>query len=154
MQIPRELPQFTEHNTCIAVFGGKSLGIFYVAHAGTLNKVAEIREEKLVYSDREGFFLLRGGGETYGSGSVYEDKSDYLAERFAKNAATELAKVVDEHDLEAIYMFEPVYSERILARQLSPTVREKVIRIIPGNFTKVHPLKLVVEIQKAEGPPS
>lgn len=145
MKVPSELPQFNKNPTCFVVVT-KFTAKFYFVYKGVLKKISDIKQKKLSYSDREGFFMRRGKGRMYGTGSVYESKDEELARRFSKRASDKLKELISKYKVRNIFIFEPSHLNYRLWSNLSVRIQKKVKHRIRGNYSNMHPLSLVEKL--------
>lgn len=147
MNIQKQLPQFTKQTALLIVTGGQK-GVFYLAAAGVIEEIGAVDEPIEKYSDREEFFVSKGGEGDYTSGSVYEPNKQEHIKNFAKKISSEGDRIVQEKGIDAVYLFVPDYVTNELNRALTSRVKEMVQEKFKGNFVEEHPFKLLEKIKK------
>lgn len=156
MHIPRELPQYTDTNLLLVVAGAQTAR-FFMAHGGDIVELDSIRIENPEYSDREGFFLRRGGGKTYGSGSVYEAKEAPVQHAFVRNLTASLKHIQGAYPVDEIVVCVPDYEKNIVQETFPASLKKKISETKLGNYTKddgIEVLRRVVKDQAPAGNPA
>lgn len=149
MNIQKQLPQFTKQ-TALLIVTGSQKGVFYLAAVGVIEKIGAVNEPIEKYSDREEFFVSKGGEGDYTSGSVYEpDKQEHI-KKFAKKISAEADRIVKEKGVDTVYQFAPDYVIHEINRTLTNRVKEMVQEKFKGNFVEEHPFKLLEKIKKTK----
>jgi hypothetical protein len=147
MNIQKQLPQFNEQ-TALLIVTGSQTGVFHLAAAGVIEEIGAVDEPVEKYSDREEFFVSKGGEGDYTSGSVYEPNKQEHIKKFAKKISGEADRIVREKGVDTVYLFVPDYVTHELNRTLTNRVKEMVQEKFKGNFVEVHPFKLLEKIKK------
>ena len=147
MKIKKELPQF-ENNPSLLIVLGRQSAEFYLAKNGLIDKKNEINIETPRYSDREGRFEMRGQGQTYSSGAVYEDNKGEIRNRFLNKLKETTEQLNKETKIETVFIFSPDYNLKLAQDHLPQALQEKVRFTFDGNFKKTHPLKLLERIEE------
>jgi hypothetical protein len=147
MNIQKQLPQFNKQ-TALLIVTGSQKGEFYLAAAGVIEKIGAVDEPVENYSDREEFFVSKGGEGDYTSGSVYEPNKQEHIKKFAKKISGEADRIVREKGVDTVYLFVPDFVIHELNRTLTSRVEEMVQEKFKGNFVEVHPFKLLEKIKK------
>jgi hypothetical protein len=147
MIIQKQLPQFN-NQTALLIVTGSQKGVFYLAAAGVIEEISAVDEPVEKYSDREEFFVRKGGEGDYTSGAVYEaDKQEHI-KNFAKKISSEGDLIVREKGVDAVYLFVPDYVIHELNRALTTRMKGMVQEKFKGNFVEEHPFKLLEKIKK------
>lgn len=149
MNIQKQLPQFNKQ-TALLIVTGSQKGVIYLAAAGVIEKIGAVDEPVEKYSDREEFFVSKGGEGDYTSGSVYEDNKQEHIKKFAKKISAEADRFVQEKGVDTVYLFVPDYVIHELNRTLTSRVKEMVQEKFKGNFVEEHPFKLLEKIKKTK----
>ena len=147
MKIPRDLPQF-ENDKAIFIVTGKQNAAFHLAHKGDLTELAEFNIETPSYSDKEGSSMNRGGGITFGFGWVLERNKPEETKDFLKQLEETSRKILAKQAATKIYLFSPQYILASAKETMKKIAGNKVeMRTFSGNYTRMHPLKLLKELQ-------
>jgi len=144
MRIPKILPQFDE--PALLIVTGKQSGIIYLAAAGEIRELVEINVPTPTYSDREGFFVNSGRGQTFASGSVYEAKDDQAKLEFIKNLAAQTAGFLREYSVDMIHLFSPAYVKNDILKRFSRSVKDRMGIHFAGEYLHVQPLELLRKV--------
>ncbi|MBI2023531.1 host attachment protein [Candidatus Giovannonibacteria bacterium] len=145
MKIPQDLPQFADKKTLFIVTSGQA-GLLFELFSGKLAKIAEFKEDPVVYSDREGFFMRSGHGMVMSTGSVYESKKFMAENRFLKMLHKEVKRAMEKGNYEDVYLFASPHRMKATKAAL-PRVAEKAIKaLFRGNYIHTNPLNLVEKI--------
>ena len=132
------------------VAGSRSAEILK-AHKGEIELIDSLKMELPRYSDREGFFVRSGKGQTFGLGSVFKEvKRDFLA-KFTKELATKVEKAFREDSSESVYLFSPEYMKEMILGKISSKIKKRITLEIDGNFVDDHPFDLLKMIMERLG---
>lgn len=147
MQISNTLPQFEDVRTLLVVTGGQKTR-FYYAYEGSIAEITSIQVKTPVYSDREGFFLKSGQGQTYGAGSVYEDKKESVRTEFYNELRKLIKAMTEEVEVEEIILYAPQHLAPAI-RDTLPTHHKELLRHqLHGNYIDKKPLELLEILKK------
>jgi hypothetical protein len=149
MKIKKELPQFEEERVLV-IAAGRQTAEIYLAASGVITRAASLRIPAPRYSDREGFFITSGRGQTYRSGSVYEVKKEKVGEEFHRILRQELAKIARNSPVDGVYLFVPGYVKNEIRRALPLPLKDKVRAVFEGNHVKKHPSDLLGYLRKSQ----
>lgn len=144
IQISNKLPQFDEIKALFIVTGRQEAK-FYLAHNGKFSLIDYFLVSHPKYSDKEGHFMVRGGGKVYGQGSVCELPRQEIRQKFIKLFKVNFKKLKSKEDFDAIYLFSPVAKE--VLDNLNKQDKEKVRKIIRKDYYHEHQFKLLEAIK-------
>jgi len=147
MKITNKLPQ-SKNKRSLLVVSGAFAGVYFLASEGVIVELSRIKEDQQHYSDREGFFQRSGGGEIFGSRSVYEENKIEREKRFIKKISEEATRLEKEIGYEEVYLFGPGYMLGQIASGLPQNVRNKIVKSFDGNYIHEHPFLLLLKIKK------
>lgn len=147
MQISQELPQF-ENTPTLLLAAGDQAARFYHASDGEIERLDTFTIENPKYSDREGHFERRSGGETLGSGSVLEENKQSVKNDFYHELQERLATISNEHPFESIILLAPPHSIKDTEAHIQPKFREKIEDRVKGNYVKDHPHELLKRLER------
>lgn len=145
MQIPQKFNQF-EGNPTLIIVTGSQFARFYYAVDGAIEEITKFKIPTPTYHDREGFFLRSGKGTTYGRGAVYESKQKSTDDQFTERLNELLNAIRKEIDIENVILCSPDYEAPIIKTKLPPSLKKKEVSEIHGNYTKLHPTKLLEKL--------
>jgi len=148
MQIPKELPQYTDIYGLVLVLGGLE-GAGYFCNSGTIEPVFTYEQPTPSYSDKEGFFQESGNGQTFGTGSVREDDVGEQHKRFAIAIAERVAAVDTATPLSCIDLCAPQHLLSGIESHLPAQLRSKIRVRIDAQLTKVHVTDVLARIADA-----
>ena len=140
MKVSNDYPLLQKTNALLIV-AGKQAAKIYRLKEGYIDERDTIEVETPLYTDREGHFEHRSGNAMFGSGSVYENKDQYIQTRFLKELVEHIKKITVPYD--KIYLFSPGYILNIIKEALPAELKNKLDKAIDGNFTKHHPNDLL-----------
>lgn len=138
MHINNFLPQFGITRTMFVVCGGQQ-AILYLAHEGIVNEIDNVHISDPDYSDEEM--------------SPYEYASTFGPNSFKVRAdiIRQLREAVDRSDRlynpEALYLFVPSYRKDIVLEGLTTRARNKVKKVLLGNYADFSPLQLILIVE-------
>jgi hypothetical protein len=147
MKISQELPQF-ENKKALIITTGEQEAEFYLASNGEIEKIDSFRFEEPTYSDREGHFESRGGGNVYGSGSVYEPKKQRNRIEFRKRLENALDTIYKNYKIDSLYVFSPDYMKNYTREIINEVFHKRVDFLYEGHYHEVHPFELLKIINK------
>lgn len=140
MKISNKFPRFSE-KTLIIVCNPRE-AIFYYAEGDNLEKIAEFKLDKIVYSDREDFGRLSTGG-VYETGAKYEKQKVSLRNDF-KAKFVEVAKSVSKKiNFKKLHVVSAVNIHRILLKILPKNWLKILGAHFKGDYTKKHPFEIL-----------
>jgi hypothetical protein len=143
MQIPRELPQFDDHKTLIVVSGAQE-GILHVAHNGVVEEYARARAPEHDYSDNEGHFKTRGGGETLYSTQIRNENEAQIKEReYFTELKGHIDRAIKEEQIERIYFYIPSHVKHYVTKKFGTIVPEIIAE---GNYVHQHLTELLKKV--------
>ena len=145
IQISQDLPQFKNDNALFIVTGRQTLE-FYIAKDSMFKKIKSFRITHPEYSDKEGHFMVRGGGKVFGQGSVFEHPKKVMELEFEKKFNEELKGVYLKSNPNKIYIFSPIV-KRILDL-MSRDIRSKVVFTFDKDYSHEHPFKILEAVKK------
>lgn len=134
------------------IIAGRQEAKFYVAQDGRIELEEEINIPNPDYTDREGFFGRNSPGMT-ASGSVYEEKKDYVLKRFEKAFRAFIDGSFRSGQFTHVMIFAPDFMKNILSENLPATVKKKISLTLSGNYTKMHPFKILGLVKKLKERP-
>ncbi len=146
MKISTHLPQFNA--STLIVVAGKQEGVFFLAHDGKVEEIDALKLPKPTYTDREGQFMTRGNGKTYGTGAVYESDDDETTKQFIKKISDCTTDLVAKFKLQRIYLFCPTYLSNQFEASLPKDIQSKIEYIFYGNYHRQHPFVLLSKVQE------
>ena len=147
MKIPQNLPQF-ENDRAIFVITGRQAAAFYLGHKGGLKELVEFKIEGPSYADKEGSSMHRDGGITFGFGWTLERNKQSETKEFLKQLGETSKKILAKYGATKIYLFSPQYVLGSTKEIMKDIAGNKIeVRTFSGNYTRMHPLKLVEELQ-------
>ena len=149
MQIPKEYSQFKDKKALFVVTGVNE-AVFYIAADGVMNEVQRIKIEKPHYSDREGHFKIRRGGQTISSGAAYEENKEKLWQDFRKEFQKALGSILDLSLPNTIYLYTPAYMAVRMREEFSPKQQAVIRRVFRGNFFDAHPTKILAKLKATQ----
>lgn len=85
-----------------------------------------------------------------GSGSVYENKIDYVEHKFLSMLEKQVRDLSREEDFGRVFLFAPEFIARRIQESLPSEVRKKIGFIAHGNFTRSHPTVLLRMIEERD----
>lgn len=147
MKITKELPQFKNENVLLVVAGTQHADLYRV-HDSKVALIKTVHIPTPEYSDREGFFMQRGGGKVYGCGSVYEPKKQTIQEQFAKELISDMKELDQKEGPFKIYLFTPTHVKNLLVKDLPPPLFSRVVYVKSGNYTKAHPFEILSFVER------
>lgn len=145
MKIERFLPQFSDQSAIIVAVGRQTAKM-YAAASGSIELISEITEETPRYSDREGRFDKRKR-KYFISGSVYEDKNEYVKNKFFSNLIRKIKSAVIEYRAEKVYIFRPAHLKGLLEEKMPPDLMLVSVCAGEGNYVRYHPFFLLEMIK-------
>lgn len=149
MRISSHLPQFEDKRTLLVV-AGKRAARLYFAHKGFINEVYEMRTPTPVYSDREGFFMRRGRGEQYGSGSVYESKDSSTQDKFETQLREVASRIMRAIQIDSVILFAPAEAIYSIRKELPHEIKRKIESSVRGNYVHDHPHSFLQKLNEKE----
>lgn len=147
LSIQAQLPQFPGP-PALVVASGRQTAVIYLAHQGQIREIDRYQEETPVYSDREGSFKKSGQGRDLAQGSVYENKKDYIEDRYKQALSARLKKILHKYDNAVIYFFCPKYISASIMASLPQNGVKKIAFCIDGNYHQEHPFELLKMLQE------
>ncbi len=147
MKIPQNLPQF-ENDKVIFVITGRQAAEFYLGHNGDLTELVEFKIENPSYADEKGSSMHRSGGITFGFGWALERNKQEETKDFLKQLGETSKRILAKYDATKIYLFSPQYilgGTKEVVKNIAGNKTE--VRTFSGNYTRMHPLKLLEELQ-------
>jgi hypothetical protein len=146
IQIPQEFMQFTDIKALFIVTGRQE-ATFYLAHNGTFKKIESFVISHSKYSDKDGHYMVRGGGKVYSQGSYFEkSKKDNDAE-FEKEFTVALNKAfIKCANTNKVYLFSPILSK--IYKLMAKAHKDRVVFDLEKDYSHEHPLKLLDAIKK------
>ena len=143
MRISSTFPQFVGDQTLFVVCGGQR-GIIYLAYDGIINGVEDIRADEPANYERGGFFAHSGGdGSLYRYGSFSETKDYKVRKEFARKIRLAIDRASKQYGAKSIYLFVPSYRKNLILDNLTNTVKRRIRKILPGNYTELSPIQLL-----------
>jgi len=92
--------------------------------------------------------MNRGGGITFGFGWVLEKNKREETKDFLKQLEETSRKILAKQGATKIYLFSPQYILASAKETMKNIAGSKVeMRTFSGNYTRVHPLKLLEELK-------
>jgi hypothetical protein len=144
LTITDKLPQFINQEALFVVAGKQSATI-YTAKDKKMNKIKVIEIPKEKYSDKEGFFKMKGGA-SFVSGYVKEEDKQHTINKFLKKLSEALKEMFTEKTYSNIYLFSP---KQINIENVIPISSKQFIKgQYKGNYLKKHPFFLLKKIKK------
>ncbi|HYC79488.1 MAG TPA: hypothetical protein VEC17_00490 [Candidatus Binatia bacterium] len=146
MKISNHLPHFRKNTLLITA--GKQEACFYLSSNEHVRQTPGIKLKKPQFTDREGYFEQRGGGRTFGSGSVYESQDEETTRAFIKQLSDAAGTIVQENDVQSIYLFCPTYLANQIEKSMPRDMQVKIEYIFYGNYHHQHPFVLLAKIKE------
>lgn len=147
MKIKNELQNIEYKNSLIVVTSNQESKMYLVKN-DNIDLVDSFFVETPEYSDREGFFTSSGKRGVYGSGSVYEDKNEYIKDKFNHSLLENLLKEIEINKAEALYMFMPENNKNDVINILPDKIKEIIKMEIYGNYVGEHPFVFLTMIKE------
>jgi hypothetical protein len=148
MKIPKEFPQFKDEKALIVV-AGKQEALIYQAKDGVLERIDEIKVETPHYSDHEGEFRRRGKAGIQQSGASRELRDRDIIRDFIHEMQRHIKGI--PVDFSKLYIMVPETLKRIIPNALPTAWKQKVRRVITGNYHhfRNRPLMFVGKVAEA-----
>lgn len=155
MQIPKNLPQFTNKQALLIVSGRLGV-IFYLAENSKIKKIKSFKFSKpsTQYTDSEGYFEQRSAAPGKGlfvSGAVREPKKQRLRQELYRKLENHLADITEKRNIDLIYLFAPDYLHKEISdiiKDLLPNKLKKKLKFpAKGNYLKSSQLTLLRKIK-------
>ena len=132
MQIPQELPQFSDKKTLIIVTSLHDV-VLYEAYNGSCEELSRSQVEKEQYSDDEGHFERSGDGKTFGSGSVKEENAQQNRVKIQNLIESSISEYKPE-DYAQVILFCPDHLKNINTEPLKKF--GDALKVVEGNYSK------------------
>ncbi|MFA6136394.1 MAG: hypothetical protein WC705_03520 [Candidatus Paceibacterota bacterium] len=142
MKIPQKLPQFEKEKYFVIVAGHQEAD-FYTVFEGNIDKKASFKFEKPKYSDKEGFTARATQGKSIGGGPALEISKEKITQDFLKEFKKIIRAFSNDKSIKKVVIFSSPYVISHIKDNLPVGLRDKVKKVISGNYSKTHPLKIV-----------
>ncbi|MBU0750297.1 hypothetical protein KKH15_02150 [Patescibacteria group bacterium] len=152
MKIPEKLSQFTT-TTSLLLVSGKQEMVMYIVQNGEIEVAKHISIPNPTYSDNEGHFKVRSGGDVLRSGSVRETDDREIIVKFMNETESALSELTE--DIDQVYLSAPTTTKNEILHILSPQLAEKLVKTVDGNFcsaTPIEVLELFTEEEESSAP--
>lgn len=143
MQIPSELLQFDD-KTALILVNGTEEAVFYLAHNGQMDHVADIEFEKIEFSDRED--SGRHGSTAFETGTKIEKVKKENRFTFIKNFKEKTDELSKNHKIELVYLLAPETILKELEESLPTSLKNKLVKTFAGNYHKENPVEIIKKI--------
>jgi len=146
MKISKTLPRF-KGESLLLIVTGKQEAVFYIAKDGVIDKITSFEIKTPKYSDREGFFVTRGHGKVFASGSVYESTKEKVRQIFFKVLKRHVKEIRAQHNIEKGALFCPGYLINDIMEVFPVSFRKNITFSFRGNYCDQHPFLLLEKIK-------
>jgi hypothetical protein len=146
MKIPKNL-QF-EDGEALLIVSGKQGAAFYHIRGECIELIDSFKVSKPEYTDFEGEFKVRGRGLTISSGSIKETDDESLIRSFLRELKKHLGRL--KLHIQKIYLFAPPQTKNKIKEAMRPENRNKVEKVVSGNFSRFHPIDLLERVYSSK----
>jgi hypothetical protein len=143
MKIPKTF-QKLEDGEVLLIVSGKQGAAFYHLHGESIDLVDNFKIDKPEYTDFEGEFKVRGRGITVSSGSIKESDDQGLIRQFLKELKHRFSGL--KFAVSKIYLLAPPQTKNKIKAALPAESRDKVEKVVSGNFSRFHPIQLLERV--------
>lgn len=142
MQIPKNLPQFSD-SPSLFISSGEYEAHFYLAHKGILEELESFKMAPREEAREKQGFITESKGKSLGAVSHRGAYVEDLKRKFKARVDYTIHNLMDEYQFRSIYLFAPEYVAKRIVKGLEPSEEEKIKIKFFGEYTKLHPLKLL-----------
>lgn len=147
MRISENLPQFEDKKTLIIVSSTQAADL-YEAYNGEIEKMDEVRTERIDPDKPEGHFERKRAGQTLGGGGVVDDRDKRLKDRFHQDLQEALGEIGTDFD--TVILLSSPQDKASTKEQFSAQLAKLLTIEIDGNFVGQHPNEILKRIQASE----
>jgi hypothetical protein len=146
MKIPKSLQ--LEDGEALLIVSGKQGASFYHIRGECIELVDSFKVSKPEYTDFEGEFKIRGRGLTISSGSIKETDDESIIRNFLRELKKHLSRL--KLHIQKIYLLAPPQTKNKIKDSLPVQDREKVEKVVSGNFSRFHPIDLLERVYSSK----
>lgn len=128
------------------VLAGEKAAKFYLAKSGMLEELEAILVLNPKYSDREGYFERRSGGNFTSGGSSYEINKQHQHANFIHALSDRLDEFRKIFNFDKIYLFAPRFMLKEIIHALPKEISKMVVWQGAGNYLDKHPFELIQRV--------
>ena len=148
MKIPQEHHQFSGERALLVVTGSQD-ALFYSAGDGELVQHKPLQAEDRQPDDSPGVVINKTGDSVRHAVSL-EDRQQQLHDKtvrhFLQRFADHLKEYFSDGRVTSVFLFTPDFMENTVREQLPKTLAGVLVHVFTGNYTRMHPLKLIEKI--------
>ncbi|MEK7598758.1 MAG: hypothetical protein AAB487_03405 [Patescibacteria group bacterium] len=142
LQIPKNLPQFSD-SASLFISSGEYESHFYLAHQGILEELESFKMPPREEARKKQRSIAASRGKDPGVVSRRKAYIEDLKKKFQARVGYTIHGLMDEYQFRSIYLFAPEPVAKRIVNGLEPSEEEKIKIKFFGEYTKLHPLKMI-----------